>query len=325
MVTNNNENFISWKWEATNNTASITAADSQTYLFGNYNDDIRISPPAPSQKLSEVWTHQYRNPLLLKGATQFPTWKHKFHPVNCMPEFMFLGAATDASPDTITVKHTGLKHSFSARWEYRGGTNPRRAQSVGNYAVGYMGHCGTDMPYLCELTNTWGKFETESDRVALTTDPIFPESIESSYSGLSEVKWDYGEAGEEEWQEVYEIEFTQLQKYTETKPSKTYQYIYPHSYGSVDITFFALLNQNQQWEDYVARETKDVAIKIPKGNDATKYKQIVFSDVQIESIIDTHIAYGEEVLAKINAKASKFEVNFTHEGDNFSTFFPAYA
>lgn len=324
-MSNNNTNFMSWLWETTNGTAIITAADTQTYLFGAYNEDVRVTPPSPNQQTSEVFTHQYRNPILLDRAVNLPTWKHQFHPVNAIPEMMFLGTGTDADPDTITMKHTGLKHSFSARWEYKGGTNPRRVQSVGNYAIGYYSRVGIDMAAMVEITNAWQKFESESDRVALTTSPEYPEDIEEPYYGLSEVKWDYGEAGEAEWNEVFEIEFSQMQNYSISNPTKQTQLIYPLSYKPVEITFHAVLNQNEQWEDYVAREQKDVAIKIPKPNDSTKYKQFVFKDVKIERVVDTHIAYDGKTLSLIQARCPYFDVNFTHEGSNFATYYPAYS
>jgi len=325
MVDNNNDNFICWNWETTNGTAIITLATSTSYLFGNYDKDIRISPPNIDQKLSEIWTHQYKNPTLSKGPTEFLTWKHQFHANNAIPEMMFLGDPTDATPDTIVIKQTGLKHSFTARWEYKGGTNPRRVQSVGNYAVGYYGRAGIDIPNLVELTMAWQKMETEADRVALTTLPVYIEAKEQSYFGLTEVLWDYGEAGEADWVEVFEVEWNQTQEFTESKTSKTTQLIYPHSYSSVDISFHAVLNQNEQWEDYIARSIKDCAIKMTKPEDPTKYKQIIFRDVQITNVVDTHIAHDGKVLAIIKAKASKFDVNFIHEGDNFSTYYPGYS
>lgn len=324
-MTNNTENFTSFKWETTNGTPLITAADSVTYLFGLYGEDIRITPPSPNQKLSEILTNQYKNPTLSKGVSELPTWKHQFHPVNCVPDMMFLGSATDATPDTLSIKHTGLKHSFTSRWEYRGGTNPRRIQSVGNYTIGMYGRMGIDISHIVEITNAWQKFESEADRVALTTAPIYPETIESCYVGLSEVLWDYGEAGEDNWDEIFEVEYSQQQNFTQHYTSKTTQIVYPQTYGSVDITFHAVLNQNTQWEDYIARNIKDVAIKTTKPNDITKYKQIVFANCQITQVVDTHIAYDGKVLALIKARAESYSVNFTHEGSNFATYYPAYA
>lgn len=316
---------MSWLWETTNGTASITAASTQSYLFGTYNPDTQIGPPSVQQTLKEAWTSQYRYPALFQGQTEFPTWKHQFLPVNCVPEMMFLGTATDASPDTITMKQSGLKHSFTARWEYKGGTNPRRIQSVGNTAVMLYEHIGLDIPNNIELTCAWGKFETESDRDALTTVPIYPESIQQPYHGLDSIKWDYGLEAESEWYEAFDVEFSQKQEYGISVVSATEQNLYPETYNAVEVSFKLCMNQNTQWDDYKDRSAHDVAVKVTKPYDTTKYKQILFHDLQIEKIVDTHIAYDGKTLAIVTAKAPYFDVTFTHEGSNFTTYYPTYS
>lgn len=325
MPTKNNAQLFSYKFESTNGTAVITAASTQSYLFGGYKENFNWSPPSPEQSMAAVWTNQYRNPTLVKSPKKYPTWKHPFSPVNAIPEFMFLGTATDASPDTITMKHTGLKHSFTSRWEYKGGTNPRRCQSIGNYCIGYYGRVGIDIDHSVELEMAWQSFEDEGDRDELTTLPIFPESIDKPYTGLTEAKWDYGEAGVEDFNECVEVEITQKQNFTSVRPSDSVQYVYPNTFEPVDLVIHAVLEQNTQWTDYIDRTiTKDFAIKTVKPNDATKYKQFVFTDVAIVKAVDTGIAYDGKVLTLLQCKANKFEINFTHEGSNFSTHYPGY-
>jgi len=178
MVDNNSENFMSWLWETTRGSASITAADTQTYLFGSYDEDTRITPPSVTRGISSVHNQYRRNPALFDKASEFPVWKHPFHPVNCIPDFMFYGAEYEeigpvgSGKSAIGISHGVLKRPFTCRWEYKGGTNPRRVQSVGNYPVGLYGRAGIDIPHFMELTIAWQKYETEADRVALTTAPI---------------------------------------------------------------------------------------------------------------------------------------------------------
>ena len=122
--------------------------------------------------------------------------------------------------------------------------------------------------------------------------------------------------------EVFEIEWSQTQNYSVSHPTKDTQTLFPLTYNPVEITFHAVLNQNEQWEDYVGRAVNDVAIKMTKPNDSTKYKQVWFKDLKIERVVDTHIAYDGKTLSLIQAKAPYFDVVFTHEGSNFTTYYP---
>jgi hypothetical protein len=317
----NTQNLTVFKWEASNGVASIVAADTPCHVFGEYNEDIRVNPPSIQQKISEAHTGASRAPIHFQGGQTLPVWKHQFHPVNCIPEYMFLGSINTAGTNPIiSVKETGLKHSFTSRWEYKGGTNPRLIQSVGNYTVGFYTDIAIDKPQLVEITQAWQKYETEDDRDILTVSPTYPKSIDSSYYGLYDLEWD-GNA----WGDVFQIEFVQLQQFTSSRPTNKTQNIYPQLFQSCDVSFHQVISQNEQWDALKIGDVVDVTFKLYRAGDSAKWKKYTLKDVCIERIIDTHIAYNAHVISIVQGKSTGFTVEFVDEfAGDIDDYFPPY-
>jgi hypothetical protein len=323
MVDNNHDAKISWLYESDNGTPLITTAATQTYLFGNYNDN-RQQFANVSQNTKDIYTNDKRSVSLVKDATQFNTWKHDVIPTNCIPEFLFLGQSTAGTPNKLDIKNTGKKHSFTTRIDITGGTNTRLNQVCGNQTVDYSLTANMDSPNIVSMSNVWTKMETHDDRDILTSTPAFPNSIDTSFAGLEEVKWDYGEVGVSDWDEAFEFEISQKQNFQTVKKSASEQEVLIGTYSPVNVKVAVFINQNTQYDAYVDKSVVDVSFKCYKPNDRTKYKQIVLKNFQIENIVDTYIMHEGYKASLITAKAESFEVYFL-DGLTFATFYPAYA
>lgn len=326
MTTKNNISLQSWNYESTVQTAVISAADSVSYEYGQYDQNAgKWEAPSIQNKIEQHYAHAYRNPYLTVPSREFPTFKLNYKPTQPIFIHRILGSSTNASPPAVTsIKHTGLKKSFNHRWQHSGGTNPQVINALSCYAVQCYVSGQAGKPLEVEEQVAWGKIEDQNTRVALTTNPIHPDSITSMYDGLPTVKILNADTQAEitTLSEVYWAEFTIKQDFTTVKSTDgNTQTIYLGNISEISGNLHAVYEQNQQWDDLLAKTKRDLTIKYIKQSDITKYLTFTFDDIYFESAKKSGIPLGSFYEEIIPFRASNITATFNYEGAAFSTFF----
>ena len=182
-----NSQFLNvFKYETTPGTDIITIATDQTYKFGLYPDQSKIDLNSMKANIQQIVNWASRQAASQAVASwDFPQKVLTYYPTTAQALHRLLGTATSGSPNLITVKDTGLPHSFTWRQEHYGGTNPHRRQMRGCFTTGLEVDFAYESPLqFKESINYWG-MKDQGDYVALTTAPAFPASEASPFSGIA--------------------------------------------------------------------------------------------------------------------------------------------
>ena len=324
MTTKNNASLQSWLWETTAGTPLITAVDTQTYHYGGYEEKNKVSPPGFSNEIESIIMHNVRNPTLTAPKRNLEPFKVPYYPTQPIGLRKFLGTATDATPDTITLLQTGAKKAFTHRWQHTGGTNPQLVQACGCFTVGLAISGKMGVPLKFEEENVIMNYEDQNDRSALTTAPIHPDSIGTLYEGSPETKiYTTADALVATLSEAYWVELTLKQEYTVVKDSTgNSQIVHLGKMLPVEGIIHAVFEQNQQWDDWMDKTKRNLYFKWYKQGDTSKYVQIKIANAYFTAAQKSGIVYAnyyDEILA---FKGELPSVAFNYEGAAFSTFFP---
>jgi len=322
MADPNDTDLLCWAYEATIGTATITAADSTSYLFGDFADDYQFTPPTLSKRVESAWKYSQRQPKQNAFAKPvFNQFKIKCFPNLPIPEYFFFGDGTDADPDTMQELSTGAKKSLNIRWEHKGGTTPARVNACGCFCTGLLVTAEVARPSPVEMTFDWWKYEDEGDRVALTTAPTRINSKTSQYQ-LSEVLYDYGGGGEAAKTYVTRVDIQLAQEVSAKSNDGTSQKVYPGKMQAPVVVVHGMFEDNAVRDDLRDENVKDLAVKLAKIEDATKYKQYVLDDVYWSEWIPTGLRHAGFYHAVAKGVAEKCTLNFTDESGAFGTFYP---
>ena len=330
MTTKNSNSLQSWNWESSVQTPTITTASSTSYFFGQ-DDGKKIEAPQIANSVATSYNSASRLVDQSKPSRNFKDFKIGYYPTQPLGIFRLLGVITaphDAIVDwVITPKHTGTKKSFTHRWQQSGGTNPQVINACGCFTteIYYEGSCGKNAtPLQCMETITWGKIEDQNTRDPLTTLPTHPESIEECYEGTPQVKICDSSTGIEviTLSEVFQADIDIKQNYAAVKSQDGLtQSIYLGAYDPITVHILAVFEQNQQWDDLMAKTERIVTIRFVKKNDALKYLEFTLKGYFINAVrsgqkVDNY--YGEI----FTFQANTIQVNFVYEGNALSTYYP---
>jgi hypothetical protein len=308
-------------YEATAGTAIITAADTATYLFGKYGAGYKPDLGGPEWNVDQAMAYNARqaSAQAISGGN-FSPFTLRYSPVNAQPFYRLFGTGTDASPDTITVKNSGLKKSFTLRHESKGGTNPLRSQWVGCFTTGLHIVAEADKFMQVDETINYWSFEDQDDRVALTTAPIFPESIATPYFGIN--SFTYGGNAKTY---ITRVQLSLEQEVSESAHAATSQTLYPGSFKPHALTVLGVSDDASIWDDWKHNTiSTDAVLKVTKEADTSKYVQFNLNNIAWKRVIISpkqNLLAGFYLMMAVG-QPQTVDIAFTHEGSNFATHFP---
>ena len=138
MVEVNKSSKFLWAYQGAAGTAIITAVDSLSYEFGEYNNECgKWNAPFVENKSLPSWVYNSNTPTLTDLSSEYPTFTHAFTPVTAQYLAWILGLPTNTTPTvTIAALTSGMTSPLTVRLEEAGGTNPQVTQAVDCYCIG---------------------------------------------------------------------------------------------------------------------------------------------------------------------------------------------
>jgi len=276
MVANKSSRYV-WAYESTPGTAEITAVDTVTYEFGEYNEECgQWNTPFVENPTQPKWNHDSRTPTLTELERMFPVFSHTFNPVTAqfLAWMLKKPVANDPSVDIDTLD-VGLTYPLTIRHEELGGTVPALTQAVGCYAVGLTCKAERDKSFLAEIQFAWQKIEDLSNttRPILTTPPIAPGKLAiKPYNGNPIIIWNSGGGGSAvSIPQVWRADF-QIQQDHEivSRNLGVTQGVYTHKIQPIRIILSAVFEAQDMWDDYVNRVgTYEMTLQIKKHDNTS--------------------------------------------------------
>ncbi len=323
MANPNKSSKYVWAYESTPGTAVITAANSLSYEFGEYDElSKKWNSPFTINEVLEKWKYNSRTPTLTDLEKKFPTFKHVFNPTTAQWLSWILKNPVAGPPVSISALTEGLTYPLTIRLEEREGSNPNLTQAVGCYCIKTICRGVSGNPLQVEAEFAWQKMEDIGDgsNAILTTDP-YPagsggtSTVINSYDGRPQVIWDKGGANVA-FDECTIAEFTIEQEYKITSSALGLtQTVHTYKYKKIPIILHAILETNLQWNDYVDRNIKDLQIKFWKP-DMVNYTQIIFDNCHIITVTKTanrNEGYYECIIALSAEKITAATSNYANE------------
>ncbi len=195
MVTANKTSRKVWAYEGTPGTAAITAVDSLSYEFGEYNEEAKMWNNYSTQNpVQPYWNYASRTPTLTILEKKFPTFRETYNPTTAQHLSMMLKNPSEGPPVAITTLDSGMTYPLTIRLEEKGGTVPTNSQAVGCYNVALYGRMMRGSPYIVEQEFAWESLEDLGDNPILTTSP-YPagsggtSTVTGPYQGNPSVLW----------------------------------------------------------------------------------------------------------------------------------------
>ena len=324
MVVANKTSKYVWAYQAAVGTAIITAVNSLSYEFGEYNDECgKWNAPYKENNANPSWVYSSRTPTLTDLESKYPTFSHAFIPVTAQFLSWMLGYPTNTTPTvTIATLDTGIKTPLTIRCEELGGTNPQNAQAVDCYCVGLTikGEQGSSLIASPEFA--WGKLEDIGDNPNLTTAPVAPgDLLTGPYNGDPRVVWDLG-GDNVSLTGVWRFDVKCAQEFEiVTSDEGATQSIYPGKMQPVQVILSAVFLINDGWDDYVDRKAATNFTIQVKKHDATSYITLTFTNARIISIKktgDRNKGHYGSVCAIIAEKVEGLSNWFTEGGTTFA-------
>lgn len=288
VVANKSTKFL-WAYQAAAGTAIITAVDSLSYEFGEYNEECgKFNTPFVENKSLPSWVYNSNTPTLTDLSSEYPTFSHVFLPTTAQFLAWFLGSPTDTDPTvTIAALTSGMTYPLIVRCEELGGTNPNNAQAVDCYCIGFTAKTEKGKSFLAECEFAWGALEDIGDNPNLTTAPLAAGLMTKPYDGNPIVVWDSGGdahaiAG------IWRVDFRGKKDWEKVSSSAgTTQSVYTYKIHFIDIVLSATFQTNEVWDDYVDRKaTTNMTLTIKKF-DGTSNIVFTFTNCRIQTIKKT--------------------------------------
>jgi hypothetical protein len=323
IMTRNKTHRIAWMWETTPGTTLLDAADDVTYFHGRNTSELQsTSFSAFDYDLQSSYKYDTRNPEITDGLAKPTEQSVTYNPINSVPYRKFMGNATDASPDTCTYLDTGTKTAYSLRTEQSGGTADHFIQYNGCFTIGLTGDISLARPYQITERFIWMNLDDQGDHPTLTTSPTYPEAATAGATNVYDNSFDFSRDAGGTPAQVSEVgrcmwDMGQSYKIAHGETDNTISLL---TYDPVDLTIWAYLEQNQEWDDYFDRVTQDLSIKIWKP-DRTNYQFITFNNAHPKAWKETGQQFQGIVEHIGQYQAEKLTFAFTHEGSNFDTYY----
>lgn len=289
MVVANKSSIYAWQYQAVVGTSILTAVNSPSFEFGEYNDECgKWNTPFVENKAQPSWVYSSPTPTLTDLSSEYPTFSHVFNPVTAQFLAWILGYPTDTDPTvTIAALATGMTYPLTIRYEEREGTNPTNAQAVDCYCVGLTAKAERGKAFIVEPVFAWGALEDIGDNPNLTTAPTAAGGCTKPYDGNPIVMWDTG-GDNVALTGVWRADFKITREYeTVTSNNGATQTVYLYRLQPVQIVLSAIFLINDGWDDYVDRKAAtNMTIQVKKNN-GTNYITFTFTNCRIVSIKKT--------------------------------------
>ena len=328
MVVANKSSKIVWAYQAAVGTSIITAVDSLSYEFGEYNEEIgKWNAPYVENGALPSWVYSVRTPALTDMEIKFPTFSHAFLPVSAQFLAWMLGSPTNTTPTvTIAALNSGLTYPLTIRLEELGGTNPNNAQAVDCYCVGLNCKAELGTAFLVSAEFAWGALEDIGDNPNLTTAPLAAGLMSGVYDGNPIVMWDI-DGDNVALTGVWRADFMTKQEWQKvTKDVGTSQTVYTYKMKPVQIILSAVFLINDGWDDYIDRKAStNMTIQVKK-HDGTSYITFTFTNCRIKTIVktgDRNKGHYASVAAIVAEKVEAVSDWFTEGGITFATHWKA--
>ncbi len=281
-----------WAYQAVVGTSIITAVNSLSYEFGEYNEECgKWNNPFVENKAMPSWVYSSRTPTLTDMESEYPNFSHVFLPVTAQPFAWIQGKPISNTPSVdISSLETDMTYPLTIRNEELGGTRPNNAQAVDCYCVGLTSKAERGKSLLVECIFAFGALEDIGDNPNLTTAPLKPgELMSKPYNGNPLVTWDTGGDNNAvpgvwraDWSEEREAEkvssdegATQI---TYTYKLKPVRIILSAVFQTLDPTVEGI------WKDYMDRKAStNMTIKVLKHNN-TNFILATFTNCRVYSV-----------------------------------------
>ena len=329
MVVANKSSKYVWAYQAVAGTSIITAVNSVTYEFGEYNEECgKWNSPFVENNAEPSWVYASRTPTLTDLDSKYPTFTHAFLPTTAQFLAWMLKSPTNTTPTvTIGTLNTGLTYPLTIRNEKLGGTNPNNAQAVDCYTVGLTCKAEQGTKFIVSPEFAWGKLEDIGDNPNLTTAPVAPgDLLTGPYDGNPLVMWDIG-GDNVQLTGVWRADWKNQQEHDIVSSDEgTTQSVYPGKMKPVQIILSAVFLINDGWDDYVDRKAAtNMTVKVTKF-DGTSYILFTFTNCRIVSIKETgdrNKGHYGSVMTLVAEKVEGLTDWFTEGGTTFATHWKA--
>ena len=326
MVLNKSSKAV-WQYQNVVGIAQITAVNSPSFEFGQYNDQCgKWMIPHTVNPTESYWVYNSGTPTLIEAERKFPTWKHVFLPVTAQVYAWLQGLPVDTNPvETdvigITTLLSGMTAPLTVRVEEKEGTHPDVTQAVDCYCIGITSTAERGKEFLVEAEFAYGALEDidpgGDNRPILTTAPLAAGLMTGTYNGNPVLEWNsVSIPGVEKavWME---------KKGSGIVSSDEGDKITIHTYKSepVQIVLWGGIEVDDMWDDYKARTKRNMTIDLTKFDDVS-YIKATFTNCRITSYERVGERYKGKYASIIKLEAEKVTyVNdfFTEGGTDFDT------
>lgn len=328
MVVANKSSKYVWAYQAAVGTSIITAVDTTTYEFGEYNDECeQWNAPHVENPIEAYWVYGSKTCTLTDLCSEYPVFTHTFLPVTAQFLAWILGYPTDTSPTvTIAALTSGMTYPLTIRNEELEGTNPNNAQAVDCYCIGITAKAERGRSFLVAAKFAWGALEDIGDNPNLTTAPLAAGGMTGPYDGNPIVYWDT--TGDNVnlpgvWRADFNIDVDWESVSSSAGNSQT---VYTYKIQPVEIILYAVFAINDSWDDYVDRKAATTMTIQVKKHDGTSNILLTFTNCRIISHKKTGERNKGHYASYCVIKAEKVEgVSdwFTEGGTPFATHWKA--
>lgn len=322
MVANKSSKDV-WAYQAVVGTSIITAVDSVSYEFGEYNEECgKWSIPFIQNPANPSWVYNSGTPTLTNLERKYPTFKRVFLPVTAQCYAWFKGLPADATPAVnISTLTSGMTYPLTIRLEELEGTHPDNTQAVDCYCVGLTSNAEREKSFMVEAEFAFGALEDINDNPNLTTAPLAAGLMTGSYNGNPILEWNsVSIPGVEKavWLEKKGFEVV-------TSDEGATQTIHTGKTEPVKVMLWGVIEVDDMWDDYKARTTRNMTIQVKKYDDTSNI-MFTFTNCRITSYERIGKQYMGKYASIIKIEAEKVTESsdwFTEGGVTFATHWKA--
>lgn len=310
MVLNKSSKSV-WAYQDAVGTSIITAVNSVSYEFGEYNEECgKWSIPHTVNPTESHWVYNSGTPSLTNLERSFPTFKRVFLPVTAQCYAWLQGLPADSDPEVlISTLTSGMTHPLTIRLEELEGTHPDNTQAVDCYCIGLTSNAERGKSFMVEAEFIYGSLEDINDNPNLTTTPLAAGLMTGSFNGNPVLEWNnVSIPGIEKavWIESKEREIV-------SSGGGATQIVHTYKTQPVRIMLWGGIEVDDIWDDYIARTTRNMVILLKKF-DNTSYIEATFTNCRITSFERIGKRYKGKYASVITLEAEKV----TYENDWFT-------
>ncbi len=308
-------------YETVVGTSAMSSASATTYYIGKMEPDYKPTYQGQEWNVDAATAYNARQPSALAISDgEYPPIKLRYALPNAQCLYRFFGTSSGtSSPQIIVAKDTGTKKSYTLHTEWKGGTVPIRTQWDGCFTTGLTLTAELGKPFMAEETINWWSFEDQDDCYALTTAPVFPESIGTVYQDFT---FTYGGNAKTY---ITRVDVAMEQEMSIVAQNATAREVYPGVFKPHALTVMGVIDDAALWDDWKHNTiTTDAVLKVMKPGDSTKYIQLNFTNIAWKSskLVPLRGPYAGFFVCYYAGVPQTIDVPFVHEGSNFATHYP---